>query len=125
VNIDEFATLLINSRIIGEHEVRKLVDAFREGCRVWGQEVSVVTFCDFLIETDRLTEWQCNKLRMGKWKGFYLDSYLLLGQVGKGPDFSSYAARDTRDGKLVCLVVTPTVYTNGRIEYCVEPYVDV
>jgi hypothetical protein len=58
---------------------------------------------------------------MGKWKGFYLDEYLLLEQDGKGYDYSSYRSRDTRDGSIVRLIVTPMNQTRGpRIEYRVE-----
>ena len=61
---------------------------------------------------------------MGKWKGFYLDDYVLLEQVGKDYDSASYKARDTRDGEFVCLVITPVNRTNGRIEFRVEPYIE-
>ncbi len=59
---------------------------------------------------------------MGKWKGFYLDHYVLLEQSGKGADFASYKSRDGRDGSVVNLIVRPVNQTGGRIEYRVEPY---
>jgi hypothetical protein len=123
VELEQFITLLIKSGIVNRHEAQKVVTALQEGCEELGQEVSLDTFCEFLIATNRLTKWQSDKLRAGKWKGFYLDDYLLLGQVGKGHDSSSYAARDTRNGKLVCLVITPMALSkSGNIEYRVEPY---
>jgi hypothetical protein len=123
VNIEQFTTLLINSGLFGEREARELAGTFQEACRDRGDEDSVETFSEFLVATDRLTRWQCDKLRMGKWKGFYLDNFLLLEQIGKDHESSSYKARNARDGNVMCLVVTPFALSkSGRIEYRVEPY---
>jgi hypothetical protein len=53
--------------------------------------------------------------------------YTLLEQVGKGGHdpltyYSSYKARDNRTGNYVCLFITPLMYTGGRLEYRVYPY---
>jgi hypothetical protein len=122
VNIGQFVALLTNSGLIRQPEAQTIATAFQDGCRELCKEATVESFCDFLVETGRLTKWQCNKLHMGKWKGFYLDDYLFLEQIGKGADYSSYKARDTRNGRIVCLVVTPIAMT-GRIQYRVEPFV--
>jgi hypothetical protein len=125
MNFDQFVTLLINSRIINEPEAMKVAAAFRAGCREFDKADTREFFCDFLISTKRVTEWQCNKLRIGKWKGFHLDDYLILELVGKDNCSSSYKARDTSDGKFVCLVVTPPALAKrGGIEYRVEPYAE-
>jgi hypothetical protein len=81
------------------------------------------SFCDFLIATNRITAWQGNKLRKGNWKGFYLNNYLMLEQVGKDEEFCYYKARDARDGRLVRLTVTPMPRAKStHIEYRVDPY---
>jgi hypothetical protein len=59
---------------------------------------------------------------VGKWKGFYLDNHLLLEQIGKDDKSSTYKARDTRNGRLVSLVITPMNRTGGVLEYRVEPH---
>jgi hypothetical protein len=123
VKLGRFVTLVQNSGLIQSTEIQKIAEAFQEGCREHGKEASAESFGDFLVETDRLTRWQCEKLRVGKYKGFYLDSYTLLGQVGKGLDYASYKARDTRTDEVVCLVVTPINRTGRRIEYRVEPFI--
>lgn len=82
-------------------------------------------FCEFLVATNRLTAWQCDNLQKGRWKGFYLDNYLLLEQIGKDQEFGYYKARDARDGALVTMVVTPVNRATGPgIEYRVQPYAE-
>jgi hypothetical protein len=125
VNIEQFATLLINSRLSSRHEVEELVAVFHDECCRQNVTDTLDTFCEFLISTARLTAWQCDKLRKGKWKGFYLDNYLLLEQIGKDYDFCYYKARDARNGKLVRLTITPMIRAKGPdIEYKVDPYSD-
>jgi hypothetical protein len=82
-------------------------------------------FCDFLVSTNRITAWQCGKLRQGKWKGFYLDNYVLLEWSRKDLDFAYYKARDIRDGNVVQLTITPMNRVKGpNIEYKVCPYLE-
>ena len=107
---------------MSQDDADELAAAFKEACRKWNAPNTVDRFCDLLIATNRLTQWQCNKLKLGKWKGFYLDDYVLLEQSGKGPDFSSYKSRDIRDGRVVNIIVKPMNQTGGRIEYRVDPY---
>jgi hypothetical protein len=124
LDIKHFATLLTNSGLISEPQVQELVDAFQAGSNDWGRIATAEAFCDFLVDTDRLTRWQCDKLLMGKWKGFYLDSYVMMDHMHKSYNSVTYKARDTRDDGLVCLVITPVNLTGGQIVYRVEPYVE-
>jgi eukaryotic-like serine/threonine-protein kinase len=123
MDIECFITLVAKSGLIDKAEIRELARPYR-GRLHWWKRNEARPFCDFLISTNRLTNWQCDKLLMGKYKGFYLDNYVLLGQVGKDYESSSYKARDLKDGKFVRLVVTPVNQTGGRIEYRVEPFVE-
>jgi hypothetical protein len=91
-----------------EQQVSELLDMFDTESRDTAKCDAVNQFCRFLIDASVVTEWQCEKLKAGKWKGFYLDEYVLLEQVGKDRTTSSYRARDVRDGTRVCLVITPT-----------------
>jgi hypothetical protein len=121
VDIEQFVTLLANSGLSSKREAHELAAIFQEECRKHNVPDTVETFCDFLVATNRLTDWQCAKLRMGKWKGFYLDNYLLLEQIGKDYEFCNYKARDARDGTLVRLIVTPMARAKGpNIEYRVD-----
>jgi serine/threonine-protein kinase len=122
MDLQHFLTLYIKSALIGKRDADAVVAAFYAGRRELPNSIELDEFCSFLILSGRLTKWQADKLRAGKWKGFYLDNYLLLEQVGKGRDYSSYKARDTMDEKVVCLVIAPVALNDGRIKYRVEPY---
>jgi hypothetical protein len=113
---------MVRSGLSNKVETAELIAEVQEQSGVQGKQESVEGFCDFLIAKTKLTAWQCNKLRMEKWKGFYLDNHVLLEQVGKDYVSSSYKARETTSGRLVVLVINPVNQTNGYIEYRVEPY---
>jgi hypothetical protein len=127
--IDEFAELLARSHLTTSQQANEWLELFRAECLAADDAQNAITeFCSFLIAGDRITEWQCEKLKLGRWKGFYFDDhYVLLEQVGKGGDnassyYSSYKARDIRTNKHVCLFIRPLRYTGGYIEYRVYPY---
>jgi hypothetical protein len=90
MTFNQFTKLLIKSRICSESEARDATEAFTAECRSSETAPSVESFCEFLVAPNRLTEWQCGKLREGKWRGFHLDHYLFLGHVGKDSVSSSY-----------------------------------
>jgi hypothetical protein len=127
--VEEFAELLARSRITTTGEAIKWLALFRAEHPIASDASNAITaFCSFLASGDWVTEWQCEKLKLGRWKGFYYeDYYILLGQVGKGGSeassyYASYKARDSRTNKLVCIVMRPLRYTGGRFEYRVYPY---
>ena len=135
MSIEQFFELMLRSQLFGEPEIDKVAAEFSKGCRNDGTEETLQAFCKFLVGTGRLTKWQCAKLEVGKFKGFYLDNFVLLEQCGKDEVSSSYKARETRSGSLVCVVITPpAIATDGRktyrtsssgqIEYRVDPYIE-
>jgi hypothetical protein len=124
MDIYRLASLLVESGLSNKNESDALIARFQDNCSERNVPHTVEAFCEFLVATNLFTEWQCDRLQMGKTKAFYLDNYLVLEQVGKDSETTSYKARDARDGKLVRLVVTPKNCSTGRqIEYRVEPYV--
>jgi hypothetical protein len=128
-NIDEFAELLARSGIATSQQANKWLAQFRAEHPVASDPpTAIAEFCSYLIANEDVTEWQCEKLKLGRWKGFYFeDHYLLVEQVGKGGSepssyYSSYKACDKRTNNLVCLFIRPLLYTGGHIEYRVYPY---
>ena len=120
---ERFIGVLRKSQLCTEQQVSELLDKFDTEARDTAKCDAVNQFCRFLIDADAVTAWQCEKLKMGKWQGFYLDDYVLLEQVGKDYTTSSYRARDIRDGTSVCLVVTPmnrAPYLEYRVERSLE-----
>lgn len=122
VQLEHFVNLLRRSKICTEQQVGELIGKFEnESQEITSSDDRVTQFCRFLIGGNAITAWQCDKLKMGKWTGFYLDDYLLLEQVGKDYSYSYYRARDMRDESIVRLVVTPVNRSKGpHIEYRVE-----
>jgi hypothetical protein len=128
-SIDEFAELLTRSGVATNQAATEWLAIFRrEHPAATDAPNPINEFCSFLVSGERVTEWQCEKLKAGRWKGFYFEGrYLLLEQVGKGGDdassyYSSYMARDSHTKNLVCLFIRPWQYTPGRFEYRVYPH---
>jgi hypothetical protein len=120
MDLQHFVTLYVKSELIGKRDADAAVAAFYAGRCTLEKSIELDEFCSYLILSGRITKWQVDKLRAGKWKGFYLDNYLLLEQTDKGRYYSSYKARDTIVGKVVCLVFTAVTLNSGRIKYRVE-----
>jgi hypothetical protein len=75
------------------------------------------------MATQVLTDWQCNKLRQGKWKGFWLDNFCLLTDLDKNDMERTYLAQEWPSGRRVHLVVTPPnikPWVDGNPIYRVE-----
>src|SRR5436190_11716322 len=120
--LEHFIELLRKSEICTEKQVTDLVSSFGyERGEITSGDDGVSQFCRFLIVKNAVTAWQCDKLKAGKFRGFYLDDYLLLEVVGQDNTSRSYRARDMRDGSIVRLIVTPMNRSKDRhIEYRVE-----
>src|SRR5688572_3283607 len=89
MSIERCRELMVSSGLSNRPESDALVARFRASGES-GSPDEVEAFCRFLISTNLFTNWQCSKLQAGKWKGFYLDNYLLLEQIGKDDEFSYY-----------------------------------
>jgi hypothetical protein len=67
---------------------------------------ALADLCTHLIAKQVVTAWQCDKLKSGKWKGFYLDGYKLLGPTNsEEPAGPKFLAVDVTTGQQVTLVV--------------------
>lgn len=83
-------------------------------------EKAVIDLFKHLAAKKVLTDWQINKLHAGKYKGFFIDDYCMLMQIGKGSTTSTYLAKDWGTGKQVALVVKPPTispWVDGRPDY--------
>jgi len=60
-----------------------------------------------LVKKRLLTEWHVEKLLSGKYKGFFLGKYKLLGHIGTGGMSSVYLAEHTRMGDKRAIKVLP------------------
>ena len=71
---DKFLALLVASRLLSVGEVIAVLS----DC---DKSADVSQLCERLIAQDLLSEWQCNKLREGKYKGFFMGQYKILDQL--------------------------------------------
>ncbi len=67
---------------------------------------------DYLVKEELLTPWHCEKLLNGKYKGFFLGKYKLLGHIGTGGMSSVYLAEHTLMHRLRAIKVLPKSRVN-------------
>ncbi len=74
---------------------------------------------DQLVAEGLLTIWQCDKLRDGKWKGFFLDGYKVLSHLNTDDSYSYYLAEDVATGRQFAMRITPITRATvpGKLEF--------
>ena len=85
--------------------------------------MSLAEFCEYPSSQAILTEWQIDKLRNGKFKGFFIDGYKLLSHLAVRDKYTAYLAEHVDSGRRVALLITPPQLAKAdTIEYrIVEP----
>ena len=83
-------------------------DSLRELLRVCPESiVDSQTFARHLTSRGLLTQWQIDKLLLGKHRGFFLGSYRLLSHLARGGMSSLYVAEHVDSGDIRALKVLP------------------
>ena len=103
---DSFLDLVRRSQLVDTEELDRAVEEVRAdlgGDLPDDQE----ELAKLLIEAGLLTQWQVDKLLVGKYKGFTLGKYKLLGHLGKGGMSSVYVAEHTLMKRKVAIKVLP------------------
>jgi hypothetical protein len=85
----EFLALLLRSGLLDEIGIR---EASRGVDAQSGGESDLNKMCSHLVANGSITLWQCDKLRSGRHKGFFLDNYKLIDHVCKDDISSTYLA---------------------------------
>lgn len=100
-SIGEFVELLKKSQLVQSDEI----DAFvaKHSIKDVDQFINVLAIRQPFL----LTQWQCDKIRDGKWKGFFLDNYKLLGHSHYDDHRSYYVAECQQTKKLAMLAIIP------------------
>jgi hypothetical protein len=70
-------------------------------------KLSLDDFVEQLLSQEVITAWQCEKLKRGQYKGFYLDDFLLLDFDHVDSERSYYVARNLKTGELNLLGIYP------------------
>lgn len=91
---ERFIQIVEKSRLANTDAVEKSLQRLREKSQ--GELPEPRAVADSLRDDGLLTEWQIEKLLGGKYKGFFLGRYKLLGHIGTGGMSSVYLAEHTR-----------------------------
>ena len=103
---ERFLEIVANSGLVDAAELETLEKRVREHLdgRLPKDPAKIARL---LVKKQLLTEWHVEKLLSGKYKGFFLGKYKLLGHIGTGGMSSVYLAEHTRMGDKRAIKVLP------------------
>jgi len=105
-NIDTFLDLVRRSGLIDEDQLQALLaDLEQRAGTDTLNDPQAVAQC--LVSSELLTSWQCQKLREGRYKGFFLGKYKLLDHLGTGGMSSVFLAEHVLMQRHVAIKVLP------------------
>lgn len=95
VDSTRFVELVAKSRLVDHAALEKFLAQSRDR---FGPELpqDVGQLSRSMVDAGLLTAWHAEKLLAGKYKGFFLGKYKLLGHIGTGGMSSVYLAEHTR-----------------------------
>lgn len=108
VNTNKFVELVKRSELV---ELGQL-NAFLADVKMEAGELpeKASSLAEFMIKADLLNQWQSDNLLNGKYKGFRLGKYKLLGHLGTGGMSMVYLAQHQVMERLVAIKVLPKKY---------------
>lgn len=112
LTVDKFIDLVQRSGLVEHDALKRCLSQYREFAPIAG-ETDVVSLADYLAEADLLTRWQCDKLLEGRYKGFFLKKYKLLGHLGTGGMSTVYLAEHVLMQRRVAIKVLPKHRVQG------------
>lgn len=103
-----FLRLLEKSGIVDKEDLKPAILSINEKRRQTGDVITAPSFASHLIESGLITEWHSEFLLSGKYKGFFLGKYKLLGHLGTGGMSKVYLAEHKISGQLRAIKVLPS-----------------
>lgn len=105
VGIRRYIDALQKSELASVDVLRDVLNQYRE---LEGKPISdPIAVSNYLIDKGLVTAWHCEKLLTGKYKGFFLGDYKLLGHLGTGGMSTVYLAEHRESGLLRAVKVLP------------------
>jgi len=105
-SVDTFLDLVRRSGLIDEDQLQRLLAQLSE--RAEGHPLDDPdALAEQLVQDGLLTRWQCQKLREGRYKGFFLGKYKLLDHLGTGGMSSVFLAEHVLMQRRVAIKVLP------------------
>ncbi len=100
-----FLKMVERSGIVSENRLKKVLDALSE--KADGRVIKTTELASHLIDSGLITSWHTEKMMAGKYKGFFLGKYKLLGHLGTGGMSAVYLAEHRLSGKKFAVKVLP------------------
>lgn len=107
VTVPRFLELLLKSKLMEENAIREFQDELGSSETPVADLDSADALANRLIERGTITPWQASKLLDGRYKGFFLGKYRLLGHLGTGGMSAVYLAEQTAMRRRVAIKVLP------------------
>ncbi len=106
LTLDDFLDFVRRSKLVDDDRLSPALTKYRDehGGDLLGEAKDMA---QYLISAGLLTQWHCDKLLDGKYKGFFLGKYKLLGHLGTGGMSSVYLAEHTLMRRLRAIKVLP------------------
>lgn len=105
LGVQNFLDLLKRSGLLDEDHLKAELSVIGEQLKE--SKSPVETLSQHLIRKEMITDWHLQKLKAGKYKGFFLGKYKLLRHLGSGGMSSVYLAVHRVSGKLRAVKVLP------------------
>jgi serine/threonine-protein kinase len=103
---ERFVELVEKSGLVDQAKQERLIAKIRE--KLDGAlPADIDKLAEVYRNNDLLTQWHIDKLKTGKYKGFFLGKYKLLGHIGTGGMSSVYLAEHIRMGDKRAIKVLP------------------
>lgn len=113
VTPQRFLEMVVDSGLLDQKTVATVEHKVRE--RLGGElPTSTKRLAKVFTNNGLLTEWQVEKLLGGKYKGFFLGKYKLLGHISTGGMSSVYLAEHTKMGDKRAIKVLPKARVNNK-----------
>lgn len=122
----EFADLVRRSRLLDDDQLHDALARFQAYAATLSHQRAAdgaEHFARYLVQNERLTEWQAAKLLNKKYRGFFLGKYRLLGQVGRGGMSTVYLAEHVFMHRQVAIKVLPKELV-GETSYLARFYLE-
>jgi serine/threonine protein kinase len=100
-----FLELLERSGIVSDDHLKQELATLSHKAN--GRVVNIQELSSHLVDSGLITSWHTEKLMAGKYKGFFLGKYKLLGHLGTGGMSSVYLAEHRLSGQRRAIKVLP------------------
>ena len=102
---NSFLKRLERSGIVAEDTLAEVLNNLKKTAA--GRKIAADELIQHLIESGVITQWHTDKLLAGKYKGFFLGKFKLLGHLGTGGMSSVYLAESKVSGQRRAIKVLP------------------